>query len=199
MLRGWCQRRPFRIGCVGSGLGWLNLIVLIVGLFPSGLGATPQPDTLSVALHRFIASKNPRLSDENRHTMVTHLITESHAHRIDPTLVAAIIAVESQFNPKASHNGAMGLGQLMGGTARRLGVRDPFSIPDNLSGTIRYTAQAAQRFAQSPHALELTLAAYLLGTVTATHPDRLPLRALRYIEQVKAQQRILRQQLETGP
>jgi|GEM_PF-1402577 len=171
-------------------LGWMTMVLLAWAVAPMAIDAT-TPDPLATALHRFIATRNPRLSPDHRQTLVTHLMRESRAHNVDPTLIAAIIAVESQFNPKASHNGALGLGQLMGGTAQRLGVKDPFSIPDNVSGTVRYTAQAAQRFATSPHALEFTLAAYLLGRVTVSHPDRLPLRALRYIERVKGQQRLL--------
>src|SRR5439155_24099710 len=48
-------------------------------------------------------------------------------HGLDPTLVTAVVRVESSFNPRAvSSAGAKGLMQLMDGTAKLLGVTDPF-------------------------------------------------------------------------
>jgi len=53
-------------------------------------------------------------------------------------LFRANIAVESAFNPDArSSVGAIGLGQLMAGTADLLGV-DPHDPEDNLRGSARY-------------------------------------------------------------
>ncbi|NJM81079.1 MAG: lytic transglycosylase domain-containing protein [Tabrizicola sp.] len=74
-------------------------------------------------------------------------------------LFRANIAVESAFNPDArSSVGAIGLGQLMPGTANLLGV-DPHDPEDNLHGSARYLLAQLEDFA----AADLALAAYNAG------------------------------------
>ena len=58
---------------------------------------------------------------------------------LDPDLFVNQITIESGWNPKAvSPKGAMGLGQLMPGTAKELGVSDPFDPEQNLRGAATY-------------------------------------------------------------
>lgn len=74
-------------------------------------------------------------------------------------LFRANIAVESAFNPDArSPVGAIGLGQLMPGTADLLGV-DPHDPEDNLRGSARYLLAQLEDFG----AADLALAAYNAG------------------------------------
>ena len=79
---------------------------------------------------------------------------------ISPTLLAALIWQESRWNPRAvSRKGAMGLTQLMPGTARQLGVNaaDPLA---NLVGGARYLRQLLDQFDGN---VEKALAAYNAG------------------------------------
>ena len=77
-------------------------------------------------------------------------------HRVDPAIVRAIIAVESAYDIDArSRSGAIGLMQLMPGTARALGV-DPFNTEQNIAGGVRYLAALLETFG----GLELALVAY---------------------------------------
>ena len=58
---------------------------------------------------------------------------------VDPRLVLAIIAVESNFEVKArSPQAAMGLMQLIPGTAERFNIRNAFDATQNIRGGIRY-------------------------------------------------------------
>ena len=60
-------------------------------------------------------------------------------YRVSPELVAALIDVESRWNPRAvSSKGAMGLMQLMPATARRYGAFKPFDEEQNIAAGTRY-------------------------------------------------------------
>ena len=74
------------------------------------------------------------------------IIAAAKANSVDPALFAALVAQESGFNQRAvSRSGAIGLSQLMPGTARELGVnpRDPMQ---NLMGGAKYLRQQLDRF-----------------------------------------------------
>lgn len=60
-------------------------------------------------------------------------------YNIDPKLVLAIIAVESNFEVKAqSPKAAMGLMQLIPDTAERFNIKNAFDASQNIKGGIRY-------------------------------------------------------------
>jgi soluble lytic murein transglycosylase-like protein len=80
-------------------------------------------------------------------------------HGLDGRLLAALVWTESNFQPDAvSHAGALGLAQLMPGTARGLGV-DPRDPLQNLDGGARYLRAQLDRFGR----VDLALAAYNAG------------------------------------
>ncbi|HSN85348.1 MAG TPA: transglycosylase SLT domain-containing protein [Thermoanaerobaculia bacterium] len=85
-------------------------------------------------------------------------------YSLNPHLVAAIVRVESSFNPHAiSRKGACGLMQLLPETARRFGLgkrKDLFDPAKNLEAGARYLKWLSDRFGQDPVRV---LAAYNAG------------------------------------
>lgn len=80
---------------------------------------------------------------------------------LDPLLIKAVIAVESNFKTHAtSPKGAMGLMQVMPKTAEAQGIRQPYHPTDNLMGACEYLRTLINRYRGR---LELALAAYNAG------------------------------------
>ncbi|MCL2683811.1 MAG: lytic transglycosylase domain-containing protein [Synergistaceae bacterium] len=80
---------------------------------------------------------------------------------VDPHLARSVMRMESGGNPNAiSRAGAIGLMQLMPGTAKGLGV-DPKNPHRNLEGGIKYLAQLSDKYDGD---LTKTLAAYNAGS-----------------------------------
>lgn len=82
-------------------------------------------------------------------------------YRVDPTLVRAVIQVESDFNAATvSSKGARGLMQLMPETAKRFGVSKVHDPDQNIHGGVKYLAYLTRLF---PYDLPRALAAYNAG------------------------------------
>lgn len=96
-----------------------------------------------------------------RDTRFSDMIAEAaRKHGVDADLIHAVVRAESGYNPTSrSSAGAMGLMQLMPGTARSLGVRDAFDPAQNIDGGVRYLRQQLDKFGE----VDLALAAYNAG------------------------------------
>jgi len=90
--------------------------------------------------------------------------TAAEKHGVDQELIASVIAVESNFNPRAvSPKQARGLMQLLPEIAARFTVADVFDPAQNIDAGTRYLKELLTRYDQD---LALALAAYNAG------PDR---------------------------
>jgi soluble lytic murein transglycosylase-like protein len=71
----------------------------------------------------------------------------SDRYRLDPDLVNSVIKAESGFNARAvSPKGALGLMQLMPGTASQLGVPDAFDPQANVEGGTKYLRELLELY-----------------------------------------------------
>lgn len=88
------------------------------------------------------------------------IATAARRYAVSQDLVEAVAWQESRFRTNAvSSKGAMGVMQLMPGTARALGV-DPSDTTQNIHGGAAYLSQMLQRYGGN---IELALAAYNAG------------------------------------
>jgi soluble lytic murein transglycosylase-like protein len=99
------------------------------------------------------------------------LMAAASKARISPDLLAALVHQESGWRAGVrSGKGAIGLAQLMPGTARQLGV-DPLDPAANLIGGARYLRNMLDRFDGD---LDLALAAYNAGPARVARARAVP-------------------------
>ena len=123
-------------------------------------GAAPLPPMQQMATVAARPSGSSKVTNYHRAIYLPHVIAMEARFGLPGGLLDALVWTESRYNPLAvSKAGAGGLGQLMAGTARELGVADRFDPRANLEGSARYLRQMLDEFG----VVHLALAAYNAG------------------------------------
>jgi Transglycosylase SLT domain len=107
-------------------------------------------------------------------------------YNVDADLISSVIAVESNFEPKAvSRKNARGLMQLLPETAARLGVQNIFDPKENIEAGTKYLSNLLQRYHSD---LALALAAYNAGPDNVQRYGRVPpfRETTAYVRRVKS-------------
>lgn len=124
---------------------------------------------------------------------LAYIRAASKRYSVDPSLVEAVIHVESGFDPRAiSNQGASGLMQLMWKTAQRYNVKDRFDPRENIFAGVEHLSELMKRFNGK---LPLVLAAWNAGSGAVKryggvppYPEtqRFVMKVLRYQQQIQA-------------
>lgn len=143
-----------------QALGFTVMLCALGGAF-AGARTAVVLDVPGTAEAKVPAEAEEPEAEPTHQDIHAHIAEVSARYGVDPRLVAAIIAVESEFHPRAvSRRGAEGLMQLMPETAASYDVRDSFDVRDNIEGGVRHVRRLMVRFR---HDIPLVLAAYNAG------------------------------------
>ena len=120
--------------------------------------AVPLPAKVEVQAPVAVPAQSAGVSDP-------HALAELAARKfgLPELFVQSVMKAESGFRPGAvSAKGALGLMQLMPGTARELGV-DPTRPQENAEGGAKYLRELLAKYENEPDQVVLALAAYNAG------------------------------------
>ena len=112
------------------------------------------------------------------------IASAANTYGIDPNLLTQVIKAESNGDPNAvSPVGAMGLVQLMPGTANYLGVTNPFDPTQSINAGAKYLSQLLKQFGGDT---SLALAAYNWGpgNVETYTVDSWPTETQNYVTKI---------------
>lgn len=117
---------------------------------------------------------------------------------IDPLLLASVYYTESRFsNAAVSAAGAVGIAQLMPGTAAEMGA-DPYDAAQNIDGGAGYLRRMIDlHLDKDGDAVDYALAAYNAGPGNVE--DGIPSYAYGYVRSVESEYQRLRREIQDQP
>lgn len=154
----------------GSEAGQMASAAGVPDAVPAGLSARARQ--IYAPYWQAVRNMNPRLAQRDVDKITSSILYFSDRNDVDPRLIMAMIICESGFDlHSTSRTGAAGLGQLMPGTARGLGVTDPYDPVQNIAASVHLLRGHLDTYGGAPaHAgiiplsqIALTMAAYNAG------------------------------------
>lgn len=114
----------------------------------------------------------PKIHKNAKRQFQSYINAAAEKYGVEIGLIEAVILAESSFNPSAtSHKGAMGLMQLMPGTAIDLGVSDAYDPKQNIDGGVKYLKGLLDAYDGDR---QLALAAYNAGPEAVNKYNGIP-------------------------
>jgi soluble lytic murein transglycosylase-like protein len=150
------------IATIGTRLDEINAMVAqMTTPAPAPAGASTSSFAGALAAAQSSQSSAPVSGAGGDPSFDAEINAAAAGNGIDPALLKGLVSQESGFNPSArSGAGAVGLTQLMPGTAASLGVTNPLDPVQSLQGGAKYLRQQLDRFGGDE---KLALAAYNAG------------------------------------
>ena len=151
--------------CFAKVLTGFGILVCALSATPASAAPSAPPNN-RIAIRAYggvIRTINPQMPVWQSQDLARHLLINARRWKIDANMLVALVSVESAWRTHAeSWAGAIGLGQLMPGTAHTLHVnpRDPYQ---NLQGAARYLYGLLTKYRGKPNRYALTFAAYNAG------------------------------------
>lgn len=131
---------------------------------------TIDTDAVSGASSDFSSQLNEQLKTTT--SLETIFEKAAQTYGVDVELLKAMAKAESDFDPNAtSRSGAMGIMQLMPGTAKELGVADAYDPEQNIMGGAKYIASLLEKYDGN---VSYALAAYNAGSGNVDKYDGIP-------------------------
>lgn len=147
-----------------------------------GVAEVPLSEIMGIEPEEIFDPVELPLSDKTPFEKIIRAAAERYG--LDADLIHCVVAVESNFNPKAlSPKKASGLMQLLPQTAAQYGVKNIFDPVENVNAGTHYLKELLGKY----HDLTLALAAYNAGPERVDQYGR---RVPPYLETMKYVQRI---------
>ena len=136
-------------------------VALQGGTASQGLTSQAKDPPNILKANKYKLASTPQAKSGNVGSIDNVINSMAQKYGVDPTLIQQVVKAESGFNSKAtSQAGAMGLMQLMPGTAASYGVQNAYDATQNVDGGTHFLKDLLDRFQGN---VPLTLAAYNAG------------------------------------
>ena len=171
MNSAWQNTQTDQTGLLDAGESGSSSSQLFDALFQAALGGgtfdaqelTSQLKGVpSTAMDKsYEGTFDSQAKSENAKSIGNVIYSMAQKYGVDPALIQQVVKAESGYNSKAtSPVGAMGLMQLMPGTAASYGVKNAYDVQQNVDGGTHFLKDLLDHFQGN---VPLSLAAYNAG------------------------------------